>query len=98
MRVYLRNYGKKNHIPKSGLNRVKQPYWAPDINASMCSKANHLLNYLSDDEIKKTNYLTVKRFNCNKKAKAGGAQSFKDNMLFTNILSTQIWMQEFINT
>jgi len=32
-----------------------------------------------------------------KKALGGKAQSVKDNMLFTIILSSQIWMEEFIN-
>jgi asparagine synthase (glutamine-hydrolysing) len=88
----------KNRIPESVLNRHKQPYRAPDINALMCSKNNHLLDYLSESEIKKNNLFDSTRVNkLVKKALSGKANSVKDNMLFTTILSTQIWVNNFIN-
>lgn len=88
----------KDRIPASVLNRPKQPYRAPDINALLCSKDNYLLDYVSQDAIRKNNFFDVKRVNMLvKKALSGKAQSVKDNMLFTIILSSQIWMEEFIN-
>ena len=88
----------KNKIPDSVLNRHKQPYRAPDINALMCSKDNHLLDYLSENEIRNRGLFDHKKVNLlMKKALSGKAQSVKDNMLFTIILSTQIWLGEFIH-
>ena len=88
----------KNRIPESVLNRHKQPYRAPDIDALMCSKNNHLLDYLAESEIKKNNLFDFARVNkLVKKALSGRAKSVKDNMLFTTILSTQIWVNKFIN-
>ena len=86
----------KGKIPESILNRPKQPYRAPDINALMCSKSNHLLDYLSESAIKKNEFFESKKVNLlMKKVLSGKAQSVKDNMLFTIILSTQVWLEEF---
>jgi len=88
----------KNRIPESVLKRPKQPYRAPDINALMCSKDNHLLDYVSEGAVKKNNFFDFKRVNMLvNKALAGKTRSVKDNMLFTIVLSSQIWMDEFIN-
>lgn len=88
----------KNRIPKSVINRPKQPYRSPDINALMCSRDNHLLDFLSVDEINKNGVFDPTKVQMLiKKVRAGRAKSMKDNMLFTIILSTQIWFQEFIN-
>ena len=85
-------------IPNSVLTRPKQPYRAPDIDALLCSKDNHLMDYLSQQNIEKNCFFDSKRVNMLlKKVNAGRAKSVKDNMLFTTILSTQIWMEEFIN-
>ena len=88
----------KERIPASVLSRPKQPYRAPDIAALLCSKDQHLLDYLSDAEIRKNGFFNPKKVQMLlKKARAGKAQSVKDNMLFTIILSTQIWIDKFIN-
>lgn len=85
-------------IPNSVLTRPKQPYRAPDINALLCSRDNHLMDYLSQEQIEKNRFFDSRRVNMLlKKVRAGRAKSIKDNMLFTIILSTQIWMEEFIN-
>ena len=87
----------KERIPASVLKRPKQPYRAPDINALMHSKDNQLLDYLSEDQLRKNNLFDpAKVTKLVNKAVAGRAQSVKDNMLFTNILSTQIWVEKFI--
>ena len=88
----------KDRIPKAVLKRPKQPYRAPDIKALMYSKNNQLLDYLSESEINKNHLFDPSRVNkLVKKALSGRAKSVKDNMLFTTILSTQIWMDKFIN-
>ena len=64
----------------------------------MYSKNNQLLDYLSENEIKKNHLFDPSRVNMLvNKATSGRAKSVKDNMLFTTILSTQIWMDKFIN-
>jgi len=87
----------KSRIPQSVLKRPKQPYRAPDISALMCSKDNQLLDYMSEDQLRKSGLFDPARVSrLVNKALAGRAQSVKDNMLFTNILSTQIWVEKFI--
>ena len=95
---YILKQMVKDRIPRSVLKRSKQPYRAPDISALLCSRGNYLLDYLSEAEIRKNDIFDFKRVNfLVKKALSGKAQSVKDNMLFTIILSTQIWIEEFIN-
>ena len=89
----------KERIPESVLKRPKQPYRAPDINALMHSKDNQLLDFLSEDQLRKNALFDpAKVTKLVNKAIAGRAQSVKDNMLFTNILSTQIWVEKFIKS
>ena len=87
----------KERIPETVLNRPKQPYRAPDINALMHSKDNQLLDYLSEDQLRKhALFDPAKVTMLVNKAIKGRAQSVKDNMLFTNILSTQVWAEKYI--
>ena len=94
---YILKQMVKERIPESVLKRPKQPYRAPDINALMQSKNNQLLDYLSEDQLRKNALFDpAKVTKLVNKAIKGRAQSVKDNMLFTNILSTQIWVEKFI--
>ncbi|MDX2503273.1 MAG: asparagine synthase (glutamine-hydrolyzing), partial [Gammaproteobacteria bacterium] len=94
---YILKQMVKERIPASVLKRPKQPYRAPDINALMQSKDNQLLDFLSEDQIRKNALFDpAKVTRLVNKAIKGRAQSVKDNMLFTNILSTQIWVEKFI--
>jgi asparagine synthase (glutamine-hydrolysing) len=94
---YILKQMVKDRIPESVLKRPKQPYRAPDINALMHSKNNQLLDYLSEDQLRKNALFDpAKVTKLVNKAIKGRAQSVKDNMLFTNILSTQIWVEKFI--
>lgn len=94
---FILKHMMKERMPESVLNRPKQPYRAPDINALLCSRDNHLLDYLSESSIKDSGLFNYKKVNMlSNKALRGKAQSVKDNMLFTIILSTQIWKQEFL--
>jgi asparagine synthase (glutamine-hydrolysing) len=87
----------KNKIPDSVLKRPKQPYRAPDINALLQSKDNQLLDYLSSEHIKNNGLFdSSKVTRLVNKAVSGRAKSVKDNMLFTTILSSQIWVDKFI--
>lgn len=87
----------RGKIPGSVLERPKQPYRAPDINALLCSKDNQLLDFLSEDHLRKTGLFDpAKVTKLVNKAVSGRAKSVKDNMIFTNILSTQIWVEKFI--
>ena len=95
---YILKNMTRGKIPESVFNRPKQPYRAPDIDSLMCSKNNHLLDYLSNDAIKKNGFFQSGKVDLLlKKVSSGKAQSVKDNMLFTTILSTQVWLEEFVH-
>jgi len=89
----------RGRIPESVLERPKQPYRAPDINALLCSRDNQLLDFLSEDNLRRTGLFDpAKVTKLVNKAVSGRAQSVRDNMVFTNILSTQIWVEKFIQS
>jgi len=94
---YILKQMVKNRIPESVLKRPKQPYRAPDINALMQSKDNQLLDFLSEDQLRRNGLFDPSKVSkLVNKAIKGRAKSVKDNMLFTTILSTQIWVDKFI--
>ena len=88
----------ENRLPEAVVNRPKQPYRAPDIDALLQPMEHPLMEYLEPELLhrygifdeRKTSFLI-------KKARSGKAISVKDNMAFTTILSSQIWMKRFIN-
>lgn len=95
---YILKYMTRNRIPKSVLKRPKQPYRSPDIDSLIRSRDNHLLDFLTEESVKKNGIFDSKKISfLVKKALSGRARSVKDNMLFTIALSTQIWYEEFLN-
>ncbi len=88
----------ENRLPESVLKRPKQPYRAPDIDALTCSTDNALMAYLDEDRILRQGVLDADKTRMMlKKVRNGRARSVKDNMIFTTLLSTQIWMEQFIH-
>ncbi len=86
-------------LPRSVLDRPKQPYRAPDVAALTRSTGQALMDYLSPDMIRRHGLLDERKIGMLlKKVHAGRASSVKDNMIFTTALSSQIWMEQFINT
>ncbi len=86
-------------LPRSVLDRPKQPYRAPDIDALTCAANSDLLDCLSPHAIRRHGVLDEGKIALLlKKVRSGRANSVKDNMMFTTALSTQIWMDQFITT
>ncbi len=87
-------------LPPEILKRVKQPYMAPDSNSFVQPDSPaYVLDLLSEDAIKRAglfNPLMVEKLRekCTKLFHAH--LSFKDNMSFVGILSTQILVERFI--
>jgi len=97
---YLLKKAMKQYLPPSIIKRYKQPYRAPDI-PSFFTKGNssYVDELLSPDRIKAYGYFDSKRVELLlKKIKQGRAISYKDNMTFVALLSTQAWHDLFIDS
>jgi asparagine synthase (glutamine-hydrolysing) len=87
-------------LPKSILSRVKQPYMAPDSNSFVqLDSPGYVAELLSENAIRRTNLfspvmVSKLREKCTKLSHAH--MSFKDNMSFIGILSTQILAEKFL--
>jgi asparagine synthase (glutamine-hydrolysing) len=98
---YILKKSFQNNIPDSIVNRPKRPYMAPDLksffkNGTLTDNASF---FLSEDLLKKYGIFNpkwVQRFVSKFKDGIDGNIGYRDNMIITYILSTQIanyWMQ-----
>ncbi|MCW8996714.1 MAG: asparagine synthase (glutamine-hydrolyzing) [Psychromonas sp.] len=96
---YLLKKTMAQYIPKSIVQRHKQPYRAPDIDAFFSGNTpDFVYELLSRDCLSRYGYFDAKKVELlMAKIKAGHAIGFKDNMAFISILSTQIWHYNFID-
>lgn len=98
---YLLKKALGQYIPKSIVQRHKQPYRAPDIAAFTKPDGNvvdFVADLLSADNLAASDYFDQKKVALLlRKIKAGRAIGYKDNMAFMGILSTQVWHSQFIN-
>jgi asparagine synthase (glutamine-hydrolysing) len=90
----------RNELPSEILNRVKQPYMAPDSNSFFqADSPAYIGNILSNEAIARTGIFKpefVAKL-MEKCAKLSHAHlSFKDNMSFIGILSTQLLANKYI--
>lgn len=86
------------YLPKSIIERYKQPYRAPDIPAFFSSEPPAYVNeLLSQEPLRRYGYFDAKKvgFLVNK-ARRGGQLSYKDNMALVGVLSTQLCHYYFI--
>lgn len=87
-------------LPKEITGRVKQPYMAPDSNSFVQDDApEYVADMLSEsslDEVGLFNPAAVAKLQKKCKKFAGTHLSFKDNMAFVGILSTQLLHHKFI--
>ncbi|MEA2030005.1 MAG: asparagine synthase (glutamine-hydrolyzing), partial [candidate division Zixibacteria bacterium] len=90
-----------SELPPEIINRVKQPYMAPDSNSFMQPDSpEYIAEMLSEDSLSKTGlfnptFVQKLRKKCQRLSHAH--LSFKDNMSFLGILSTQLLVDQFIN-
>ena len=95
---YILKKAMGDQIPKSIVERHKQPYRAPDI-ASFTQEntRQYVEDLMSADRIAEYNYFDKSKTSLlMKKINAGKAIGYKDNMAFMAILSTQCLHELFI--
>ncbi len=91
----------KRELPSSIIERVKQPYMAPDSNSFYCENPPaYIEELLSESAIAQTGLfkpaaVTKLKTKCARLSHAH--LSFKDNMSFIGILSTQLLVSQFID-
>ena len=87
-------------LPKEITARVKQPYMAPDSNSFVQPDSpDYVAEMLSENRINETgvfNPAAVKKIHAKCSKLSGTHLSFKDNMSFVGILSTQLLHENFI--
>lgn len=94
----------RDFVPESVLQRPKQPYRAPDAIAFFGTPENpHSLDYVEDllspDRLRSDGlFHPAAVAKLVQKARRGQVTSTRDNMALVGILSTQIVMDQFINT
>jgi asparagine synthase (glutamine-hydrolysing) len=100
---YILKQAAGHLVPTSVKERPKQPYRAPDARsffdfATQRARSQYVDELLSDDTIRKNglfNPLAVQKLA--DKARNGQAVGAKDNMALVGILSTQLFVDQFIN-
>jgi len=99
---YILKRAAKQLVPASVIKRPKQPYRAPDAKSFFnpmrgCSRSGYIDELLSPDRIKKHglfNPTSVEKLTA--KARKGQILGAKDNMALVGILSTQLFVEQFI--
>lgn len=98
---YILKKAMKPEIPADILRRVKQPYMAPDSNSFVQDDApDYIAEMLSEEALGRCGLFNPKAVGLlYKKCRrsAGAHLSFKDNMAFVGILSTQLLVDKFID-
>jgi asparagine synthase (glutamine-hydrolysing) len=91
----------KKELPPEITDRVKQPYMAPDSNSFFQQDSPAYINdMLSESSLEKTgvfNPVFVSRLTAKCARLYHAHLSFKDNMSFIGILSTQLLIDQYIN-
>ncbi|MDH5765142.1 MAG: asparagine synthase (glutamine-hydrolyzing) [Gammaproteobacteria bacterium] len=96
---FLLKKAMRNYVPKSIIERYKQPYRSPDISSFVGDNSRDYIHYLlSEDKLNEFGYFDSFKVNLlRKKISAGKAIGYKDNMAFMALLSTQSLHEQFIN-
>ncbi|MEE9553776.1 MAG: asparagine synthase-related protein, partial [candidate division Zixibacteria bacterium] len=98
---YLLKKAMSEELPPEITARVKQPYMAPDSNSfTQPDSPSYVDEMLSETALTKTgifkpNYVSKLKAKCARLSHAH--LSFKDNMSFIGILSTQLFTNQFIS-
>ncbi|MCK5127019.1 MAG: asparagine synthase (glutamine-hydrolyzing) [candidate division Zixibacteria bacterium] len=99
---YVLKKAMLSDLPKEITARVKQPYMAPDSNSFVQKDSpEYITELLSEVELKKSglfNPVAVSKLYKKCSRFADSHLSFKDNMSFVGILSTQLLHQQFIES
>jgi len=97
---YVLKRAFSNEIPADILKRVKQPYMAPDSNCFVqADSPEYVGEMLSESALSRKGVFNPRAVGLLYKKALRGSQehlSFKDNMSFVGILSTQLLIDQFI--
>ena len=98
---HLLKVAMEDLLPGSILQRAKQPYRAPDVEAFFQggrAGAAYVEELLSAETVAKYGYFDPGKVSLlYKKARQGSVSSVRDNQAFVGILSTQLWHYLFID-
>ncbi|MEW5795022.1 MAG: asparagine synthase (glutamine-hydrolyzing) [Candidatus Zixiibacteriota bacterium] len=98
---YVLKKAMRPELPPEIVKRVKQPYMAPDSNCFVQSDSpGYVADLLSEDAIAQSGLFNSRAVSLLYKKCLKGADehlSFKDNMAFVGILSTQLLVKQFLN-
>ena len=98
---YVLKKAMRPELPPEILKRVKQPYMAPDSNSFVQDDSPAYVNELmSVEALRRTGIFNPQAVALlYKKCKRGASEhlSFKDNMAFVGILSTQLLVKHFLD-
>ena len=95
---YLLKQCSRGLIPDSIVNRFKQPYRAPEACSFFKDRLDYVDALLEPAQVKRDGIFRpemVSRLVA--KARARQLDSVRENMAMTGIISTQLWMDRFIN-
>jgi asparagine synthase (glutamine-hydrolysing) len=100
---YLLKRAAGHLVPPSVVNRPKQPYRAPDAasffdSATGAARAAYVEDMLTSDRIRKEGLFNPVAVDVLvNKARNGRTIGARDNMALVGILSTQIWVDQFVS-
>jgi asparagine synthase (glutamine-hydrolysing) len=99
---YILKRAARGLVPEGVRKRAKQPYRAPDIDAFFAhgkSRLPYVEEMLTPERIRQSGIFNpdaVGKFR--DKLRRSGARGVKDSMALVGILSTQLWIEQFINS
>ncbi|HST07002.1 MAG TPA: asparagine synthase (glutamine-hydrolyzing), partial [Gemmatimonadaceae bacterium] len=94
---YLLNWSTRGVIPPSISQRPKQPYRAPETDSFFATRLDYAEELLRPERLREDGIFQPAAVELLvKKVKSGRAVSTRDNMAVTGIVSTQLWIDQFI--
>jgi len=94
---YLLKWSTRDLIPRSISRRPKQPYRAPEAACFFADRFDYVEELLQAKRLRDDGIFRPKAVDILMQKAKSGRLSTKDNMAVTGIISTQLWMDQFVN-
>lgn len=96
---HLLKEAMQDSLPSSILQRSKQPYRAPNVEAFVAeAESSGMLDFLESSSVSRAGYFDSRKVDrLLNKARRSQSLGERDNMAFVGILSTQIWHHLFVS-